>query len=347
MEIMDETEPRFGDVITFADADGVVHSIRVGGRGVQTRSGGGVTTTTRDISGYEVDGPHKGQRGTWPAEAIAEWTVTESAEDFRARWHAEVDAAEAIAADAAGSAWPYGLRLESEAFRPGIVRWTAVGPRAAHAIVRVAPSEEPPAVDLYDRAMYERACRAVDIEPWADNAPGFGTGNVPGCDREPSYPTRTYLEFTLAAMRWRGLRYERADGVARRHVDLERAGLHDGPLTRARYEQACQVMRVAPLPDQHCLILDNELAALRVGASFTTIAGLPREGPAAELAVRRAEELIRTAPPVEMRTCDECGTEFPKGTGMIASMGLACDVPCFDAMADRPGRHASRAGRRG
>lgn len=39
--------------------------------------------------------------------------------------------------------------------------------------------------------------------------------------------------------------------------------------------------------------------------------------------------------------CDNCGTTKTVGGWMTASLGLACDVDCFDAMADAPGAHAT------
>jgi hypothetical protein len=40
--------------------------------------------------------------------------------------------------------------------------------------------------------------------------------------------------------------------------------------------------------------------------------------------------------------CDHCARPLGPGQGMIASLGRACGVECYDAMADAPGRHAAR-----
>ncbi|MBZ6253661.1 hypothetical protein KVH27_35520 [Streptomyces olivaceus] len=40
--------------------------------------------------------------------------------------------------------------------------------------------------------------------------------------------------------------------------------------------------------------------------------------------------------------CDNCGTTVAPGGWMTASLGLACDVDCYDAMADARGAHAVR-----
>lgn len=42
------------------------------------------------------------------------------------------------------------------------------------------------------------------------------------------------------------------------------------------------------------------------------------------------------------RHCGNCAAPVPEGTGMVASLGLACDVDCYDAMADDHGDHDRR-----
>ena len=84
-------------------------------------------------------------------------------------------------------------------------------------------------------------------------------------------------------------------------------------------------------------------AARTGGAGHTTVASLPHDGLALDLAGRRADALEAAAADTPTRHCDECGTGIA-GPGMVASLGLACDVDCYDAMADRPGRYAQRNG---
>lgn len=55
---------------------------------------------------------------------------------------------------------------------------------------------------------------------------------------------------------------------------------------------------------------------------------------------------VDTAACPDVRHCDECGSTEAVGGWMGASLGLACGVDCYDAMADRPGRHARTHHRR-
>lgn len=68
-----------------------------------------------------------------------------------------------------------------------------------------------------------------------------------------------------------------------------------------------------------------------------------REAASAAAEARRDAE-ARHAAEAAGRYCDECGVLIVHGA-MTASLGLACDVDCYDAMADRPGRHAQRVQR--
>ncbi|MFG3205306.1 hypothetical protein [Streptomyces sp. NPDC048192] len=38
--------------------------------------------------------------------------------------------------------------------------------------------------------------------------------------------------------------------------------------------------------------------------------------------------------------CDNCGATSTVGGWIVASLGLACDVDCYDAMSDSTGAHA-------
>lgn len=55
----------------------------------------------------------------------------------------------------------------------------------------------------------------------------------------------------------------------------------------------------------------------------------------------QAKRVVRHIQVLALPACDECGVRIPKGTGMTANLGLACGPDCYDAMSERPGRHAS------
>lgn len=296
---------QLGDVITVV-AGGETRTIHLESTGTMPRLGvpGGI----RHLGGRGTAGPHADQYASWNLDDVTSITVVEPAEQYRIRWGAEAAEGERRAAEVAGHDWD--------------------------------PDAPERGLPAYDRATYERVCAALGVEARPDDHPFLSPDRVPACDRQPYMTSGRYLTGAMAIRRWRGLRDEHEADVERRRSELAAAGLADGPLGRADYERACAIMGVAPLTDPHCLVVENEQASRRIGMGFTTLAGLPHEGPAAELAERRGQEIVRTAPPVEMAVCDECGVEFPAGTGMHASMGLACDVDCYDAMADRSGRHA-------
>jgi len=62
----------------------------------------------------------------------------------------------------------------------------------------------------------------------------------------------------------------------------------------------------------------------------------------------RRPAAIPRCPPDGVKHCDNCGSTTPSNPilpelgWMTASLGLACGPACFDAMADSPGRHATR-----
>ncbi|MCI2421109.1 hypothetical protein MOQ72_27065 [Saccharopolyspora sp. K220] len=51
-------------------------------------------------------------------------------------------------------------------------------------------------------------------------------------------------------------------------------------------------------------------------------------------------------PGLDVPHCDQCGTTTAAGGWMAASLGRACDIDCYDAMADAPGDHAIQHHRR-
>lgn len=48
---------------------------------------------------------------------------------------------------------------------------------------------------------------------------------------------------------------------------------------------------------------------------------------------------VSSCPTPDVEHCGECGSTTAVGGWMAASLGLACDTDCYDAMSDRPGRH--------
>lgn len=57
---------------------------------------------------------------------------------------------------------------------------------------------------------------------------------------------------------------------------------------------------------------------------------------------RPRPRVVDTCPGDDVRHCDECGTTSSPGGWMAPSLGQACSSDCYDAMSDRPGRHATR-----
>jgi hypothetical protein len=125
---------------------------------------------------------------------------------------------------------------------------------------------------------------------------------------------------------------------------------------RADYERACGLAGLTPRNDAGCAAAWNQTG--HAGGDFLLAARCDTTGklPAVErdavaelgfaLALRRAHGMAEEA---DARTrkdpCDECGVLIPAGSAMLASLGRACSPECYDAMADRPGRYASRRAR--
>jgi hypothetical protein len=76
-----------------------------------------------------------------------------------------------------------------------------------------------------------------------------------------------------------------------------------------------------------------------LGRSVVLDVRIPDDETTVALARRRYAALRRDAEAAGRR-CDECGTVIIR-SGMTASLGLACDVACYYAMPDRPGRNAA------
>lgn len=117
---------------------------------------------------------------------------------------------------------------------------------------------------------------------------------------------------------------------------------------REQYERACAAAELEPAADadlgtyadQYFQIdLHGNAPAMVVTVQLRRrrLAGINRER-----ATQKPDAPTQAAPEVELdgRPCDECGGQILAGQAMVASLGLACGPDCYDAMADRPGRHA-------
>lgn len=229
----------------------------------------------------------------------------------------------------------YGIRVWPEAV-PGrdLPTWRLTDPHKGREGYALGWwSTEPPAVEVYTREQYVRACAAVGLAP-ADDA---DLGTYADMHMSASLDNLTALEHCEATLRRRrmaGVERDRAAQWAAHDQALAEAGLVDGPLDRADYERACVIAGVRrPVDDDRAAALyDTEGALAQRGQTGRMVA--------VALASRRGQHIRVVAPAPDPRCCDECGTPI-RSAGMTASLGLACDVGCYDAMSDRPGRYAT------
>jgi hypothetical protein len=78
-----------------------------------------------------------------------------------------------------------------------------------------------------------------------------------------------------------------------------------------------------------------------VAGTGVLVIGIPDDDEVVrQLCYRRVAAIEQDAREAGLRR-DECGTVL-LSPGMAASLGIACSVSCYDAMADRPGRYATR-----
>lgn len=223
-----------------------------------------------------------------PADAIVFDTMSpdgtqrpEATREAYAQRTAEVDTLDARIEEAIGQERHYGIRVWSEP-RPGSATptWRRTDPaEGLDAFAFAWYRTTPPAVDVYTREQYERACAAVGITPAPDTA------------------LDTYADRYMTPTLW----------------DLHPLQLVEAQLRRRRLAG-----------------LDRETAPARRAQAAER-----------EQAAARAEAAARAAAEAAGRRCAECGA-LVIDSGMTASFGLACDVPCYDAMSDRPGRYATR-----
>lgn len=254
---------------------------------------------------------------------------------------AETAEADARVEAVIGQTRHYGIvvRSEPDSRREGGFRWLLTDPFTKDKNYALAwYSASPPPVSVYTREQYEQACGAVGFDPAADTDLGnyadkFGDFSM------PHYSAKAAFVFTLRGRRIAGLKREAAKAQEVREQSLAAAGLAEGPYTREQYEQACSILGVRPLTDGGCLaVVEQDLE--RYSASGVLVIGVPTDALTVKLAYGRATEM-ETAAAEAGRFCDECGVTIV-GVGMLASLGLACAPDCYDAMADRPGKYASR-----
>lgn len=148
------------------------------------------------------------------------------------------------------------------------------------------------------------------------------------------------------------------------HLELERYGIaHSADTapavdvyTREQYERACAAVGLTPAPDSDLGTYADvfmpptlwdlyPLPYVEAQLRVRRLAGLQREPtparpPRTHLPMPDPKTVARVRAEMSYRHCDECGALFIGG-GMNASLGLACDVDCYDAMSDRPGRYAT------
>lgn len=226
----------------------------------------------------------------------------------------------------------------------GIRMEAAQGDQAALA----AAEQAVPGRASYTRGEYERACAAAGLPPARDDTCRaywleHQVGRVPGSaavtlagrrvqgvvDRKDTYVASSDTAASSSAVEQLPIPRDLADQLAWERV-ADQCGTT--PYDRDVYEQACTLLGVTPLPDDEIVRYAADAALGPLGCSL------------AEHRVRVLRGLALGAGP-RLRRCDECG-RIITGSGLVASCGLACTPECLDAMADRPGRYATRQQRR-
>ncbi|WP_431929889.1 hypothetical protein [Nonomuraea jabiensis] len=194
-----------------------------------------------------------------------------------------------------------------------------------------------PSVHVYTRDQYERACAVAGLEALDDEQCVNGIGWVPLSEGETAVTRMTAQ--TLAARRSRGIESEITRRLTRGREAAE-AEVGTGPYTREQYERACQIIGIPALSDRGCVAAVEHRMSRIVGDLIVIDPRIPDDDLSIDMAERRVDAMEQEARSAGRR-CDECGAVIV-GSAMGASLGLACSVKCYDAMADRPGRYASR-----
>lgn len=254
---------------------------------------------------------------------------------------AELDAVNAVIEETIGRQYHYGIQVWSEPNPGRTPTWRRTDAFRDHDGFAFAWfSDTPPPVDVYTREQYEAACAALELEPALDEdldsyADRYGVFDV------YTYDAKAIITFKLRGRRLGGLKREKAAIEAERMKALEATGLlAESAWSREQYEQACSTMGLPALSDGACFnLVDNDLSMIS-GGVVAIMPGMPNDEVSLKLAYKRVSGIEETAV-AEGKRCDECGGVIV-GSGMVASLGLACSVDCFDAMADRPGKYAQR-----
>jgi hypothetical protein len=257
----------------------------------------------------------------------------EAAERYALRL-AELEAVDAVLEQAIGQARHYGIRVWSEPVPGKLPRWLITDPHTGQqgfAFAWYFPG--PPPVEVYTRAQYEQACTVLDIDP-ADDSDLGGYWDIYGVYDLFTYTPNQAIRATLRRRRLAGLKREFAALVVQWRRDLDQAGLNTDSYTREQYERACAIMHAPALPDHACVAVVSQHLSRLAGTSVLDV-GIPDDDEVVrELCSRRVTAIHQGAREAGRR-CDECGA-------LLLSAGIACSVSCYDAMADRPGRYATR-----
>ncbi|WP_435108084.1 hypothetical protein [Nocardiopsis synnemataformans] len=180
---------------------------------------------------------------------------------------------------------------------------------------------------LMDRLAYEAACRELGLVPASPQEILTGPG-MSGEYTLYSYSLDHILYVALARGHRPYAEREQQDAQQRTLAQVDAA--HPGQAyTRAEFEAACTLAGVDAPSDAKIERILSPYVLTREEENALLVALVERR--ARGMAARAQEE---------GRRCDECGRLIP-GSGMAASLGLACGVDCYEAMADRPGRYAS------
>lgn|SRR5690606_7804756 len=184
-----------------------------------------------------------------------------------------------------------------------------------------------------------------------------GKDYPPGFPCLPDLDGRYAVEYDEAAQLWRaacegqdrGPYMPTEDGAvwaARRHAEVDAAAalIEDavgggGIYTRDQYEDACAAVGLTPAPDDSLGTYGDKYGDFwmsHYGAVDIVTAELRRRRIAGIKDERAA--LAASAPPVKQPTktiigsCARCGGDVSAGSGMWASLGLACGDECYDAL---------------
>jgi hypothetical protein len=186
------------------------------------------------------------------AQRVAD-KLTATANLWRGVFDIETKVAEALMDES----WPYGATCVNH----GTVdnpSWLLTEPyRVDEEAVRIVHPDPTGYVQInvYNRDLYEAACRAAGITPDTDETI---TAELSKCRHSPYVPEDIEpieaVKIRLAYRRSLGINVETAADRERRVEQLEKAGLVIDRYTRDQYTAACKIMGVDPL-DEHQVML--------------------------------------------------------------------------------------------